>query len=59
MQLEDEQNKDAGISGSTDELEHLAETEHAYLQQRLREDLGREPSEEELNDWLRQHTASY
>jgi hypothetical protein len=42
-----------------DELEQVAETEHEYLHQRLREELGREPTEEELDEWLRQHTEGY
>jgi len=41
------------------ELGEVAEKEHNYLHQRLREELGREPSEEELNEWLRQHTEGY
>jgi hypothetical protein len=40
-------------------LEDAAETEHEYLHERLRAELGREPSEEELNEWLRQHTEGY
>jgi len=41
------------------ELNKIAETEHAYLHQRLRDELGREPTEEELDEWLRQHTEGY
>ncbi len=41
------------------ELGAVAESEHQYLHQRLRDELGREPTEEELNDWLRQHTEGY
>jgi len=48
---------DATSAGS--ELNEIAETEHAYLHQRLRDELGREPTEEELDDWLRQHTEGY
>ena len=40
-------------------LEDAAETEHKYLHERLRAELGREPSEEELDEWLRQHTEGY
>lgn len=40
-------------------LGEVAETEHEYLHQRLREELGREPTESELDDWLRQHTEGY
>lgn len=59
MPLEDEQNKDPGIVDGSSKLEDVAQTEHDYLHQRLREDLGREPTEEELDDWLRQHTEGY
>ena len=40
-------------------LGEVAETEHEYLHQRLREELGREPTESELDEWLRQHTEGY
>lgn len=59
MPLEDEQNKDPEIPDGSSKLEDVAQTEHDYLHQRLREDLGREPTEEELDDWLRQHTEGY
>ncbi|HYJ85081.1 MAG TPA: hypothetical protein VEW46_03430 [Pyrinomonadaceae bacterium] len=41
------------------ELSEVAQTEHEYLHERLRQELGREPTEEELDDWLRQHTEGY
>ena len=56
MSAEDKDDADARESP---ELEDVAENEHQYLHQRLREDLGREPTEEELNEWLRQHTEGY
>ena len=59
MPLEDEQNKDPEIADVNGKLEDVAQTEHDYLHQRLREDLGREPTEEELDEWLRQHTEGY
>jgi len=54
MSTEDEDNKDENAK-----LEDIAQSEHKYLHQRLWEDLGREPTEEELNEWLRQHTEGY
>jgi hypothetical protein len=42
--------------------EPLAETarqERAYLRERLRIELGREPSNDELDEWLREHTEGY
>jgi DNA-directed RNA polymerase specialized sigma subunit len=41
------------------ELKDVAETEREYLHERLRQELDREPTEEELNEWLRQHTEGY
>jgi hypothetical protein len=40
-------------------LEDAARSERDYLRQRLREELGREPTEQELDEWLRQHTEGY
>ena len=40
-------------------LEDTARQERDYLRARLRDELKREPSEEELNEWLRQHTEGY
>jgi hypothetical protein len=40
-------------------LEDAARTERDYVRQRLREELGREPTESELDEWLRQHTEGY
>jgi len=41
------------------ELENAARAEQEFLHQRLREELGREATEEELDEWLRQHTEAY
>lgn len=41
------------------ELAALASREHEYLHERLRAELGREPTEHELDEWLRQHTEGY
>jgi hypothetical protein len=59
MTLEAEENNDGSDAESNAKLEDVAQTEHEYLHQRLREDLGREPTEEELDEWLRQHTEGY
>ena len=58
MNLEDEP-KELPEQSSSTELKAIAQAEHEYLHQRLREDLGREPTEQELEDWLRQHTEGY
>ena len=49
----------AESDGGDATLEDAAEREREYLRQRLREELGREPAEEELNEWLREHTEGY
>lgn len=59
MPLENEQDKGPEIAEERSKLEDVAQTEHDYLHKRLRDDLGREPTEEELDEWLRQHTEGY
>lgn len=51
--------EDREETGGESDLERVAETEQEYLHQRLRNELGREPTEEELDEWLRQHTEGY
>jgi hypothetical protein len=40
-------------------LEDVARAERDYVRQRLREELQREPTEEEVDQWLREHTEGY
>ncbi len=40
-------------------LEDAARGERDYVRERLREELKREPTEEEIDEWLRQHTEGY
>ncbi|HEX3560842.1 MAG TPA: hypothetical protein VHU19_16695 [Pyrinomonadaceae bacterium] len=42
-----------------DSLEDAALDEREHARQRLREELGREPTEGEINEWLRQQTEGY
>jgi hypothetical protein len=51
--------KDIERDAESSELENAARAEHEFLHQRLREQLGREATEEELDEWLRQHTEGY
>ena len=46
-------------AGANSGLEEAARDEREYLRGRLRRELNREPTEEELNDWLRRHTEGY
>lgn len=47
----------AGAGGGS--LEDAARQEEDYLRERLRDELGREPSDEEVDEWLREHTEGY
>jgi hypothetical protein len=40
-------------------LDDAAQGERDYVRERLREELKREPTEDELDEWLRQHTEGY
>ncbi len=40
-------------------LDDAARAERDYVRSRLREELKREPEEEEIDEWLRQHTEGY
>ncbi len=40
-------------------LAAAAREEEDFVRQQLKEKLGRDPSEEELSEWLREHTESY
>jgi hypothetical protein len=51
--------QEKGEPANTPELEEVFKAEHQYLHQRLREELCREPTEEELDEWLREHTEGY
>lgn len=48
------QSKEANVG-----LDDAAQAEREYVRKRLCEELKREPTEEELNEWLRQHTEGY
>jgi hypothetical protein len=50
---------DSGSADKSPELEDVAESEHEYLHERLRAELGREPTEAEIDEWLREHTEGY
>src|SRR5215213_642326 len=51
---------DAGASPDEDDsLDEAAKDEREYVRRRLREELKREPTEQELDEWLRQHTEGY
>lgn len=45
--------------GASDTLDEVARREREDMRPRLRDELGREPTEEELDEWLRRHTEGY
>jgi hypothetical protein len=47
----------AGVGG--DSLEDAARDGREVAAERLRQELGRDPSGEEVDDWLRRHTEGY
>lgn len=59
IHLMNSENGETNDAEQTSELKDVARTEHEYLQERLRSELGREPTEAELDEWLRQHTEGY
>lgn len=56
---------DAGTSnGETDDagddsLQDLVRDEHELARERATRELGREPTEDEIDDWLRRQTEGY
>lgn len=45
--------------GASDTLDEVGRREREDMRPRLRDELGREPTEEELDEWLRRHTEGY
>jgi hypothetical protein len=44
---------------ASNELKQVAREEEEFIRQTLKQNLGREPTEDEVSDWLREHTESY
>jgi hypothetical protein len=51
--------KEGQPEGSDTGLDDAAQNEREYVRHRLREELKREPTEAELDEWLRRHTEGY
>ncbi len=52
--------EDAGNGGGEDSsLEDVARDEREYVRERLRAELNRDPTDEEIDEWLREHTEGY
>ena len=45
--------------GGSDSLEDVARDERDYVRGRLRAELQREPTDEEIDKWLREQTEGY
>jgi hypothetical protein len=48
-----------GAAGGGESLEDAARDEREVAAARLGEELGRDPSDEEIDEWLRRHTEGY
>lgn len=44
---------------SESELGEVAAEEQDFVRGQLNKELGREPTKEEIDEWLREHTESY
>lgn len=56
----DDTNHEKTAAGSEDApLDEAAREEREYVRGRLREELEREPTDEEVDEWLRQQTEGY
>jgi hypothetical protein len=42
-----------------DQLSEAVQEEDSFVRDKLKEELGREPTAEEIDEWLREHTESY
>ena len=48
-----------GDTGADNSLEDAVRDESEYARERLREELKRDPTDDEVNEWLRQQTEGY
>ena len=46
-------------AGGDDSLQDLVRDEHELARERATRELGREPTEDEIDDWLRRQTEGY
>lgn len=51
--------EEEGVAESSPDLKEAARAERDFVRQRLHEELGREPTESEVDEWVRQHTEGY
>jgi DNA-directed RNA polymerase specialized sigma subunit len=53
------QGQDTESVSGDDSLEGAARDAREIARSRLREELGRDPTDEEIDEWLRRHTEGY
>ncbi len=41
------------------DLSEAVREEESFVREKLKEELNREPTKEEIDEWLREHTESY
>jgi hypothetical protein len=41
------------------DLSNVASEEEGFVRERLSSELGRQPTQEEVDEWLREHTEGY
>jgi hypothetical protein len=59
---EDAKDRDGGDATNEradEQLADAARAEREYVRERLRTETGRTPTDEELDEWLREHTEGY
>ena len=56
---EDEDEAKGSDEGRGDTLEDAARDERGYARERLRQELAHDPTEEEIDEWLRRQTEGY
>jgi hypothetical protein len=60
MLIQNTASEEAAESEDSDTtLDDAARSEREYVRERLHEELKREPTEEEIDEWVRQHTEGY
>lgn len=57
--LNQDLSNEAPVPDGEEPLEEAVREEREYVRRRLHDELGHEPSEEEIDEWLRQHTEGY
>jgi hypothetical protein len=56
---EPETNREEKDGGGDDSLQRLSREQRDYARDALSRELGREPADEEIDDWLRRQTEGY